>query len=241
MIFALLLVMVAMLAYERYRAARHFPVVRHWTLRSVIIIGIQIGVVELGAFFWDNWFSSQSILSLARWGEPWATLTAFMVISFISYWQHRFKHRFDFLWRYLHQVHHAPTRIEILTSFYRNPAEILLNMLLMSYILYGILGTGVEAATNVVFLMGAADLFYHWNISTPRWLGFIIQRPEAHCIHHMTGVHAYNYGDIPLWDIIFGTYRNVRNFDGACGFGADEYRFGAMLLGRNLAPERVKH
>ena len=47
-----------------------------------------------------------------------------------------------------------------------------------------------------------------WLIRTPRWFGFIIQRPEAHAVHHARGVHAYNYGNVMLWDILLGTFRN---------------------------------
>lgn len=233
--------MLVMLACERLRPAREFPAVPQWTLRSLIIIGVQIGVVELGNYLWDNWFQARRIFQLAELGEIAGTAIAFAVISFVSYWQHRLKHRYDFLWRFFHQVHHAPSRVEIFTSFYRNPLEILVNMILISLILYALLGANSAIARNVVFIMGAADLFYHWNIKTPVWLGYIIQRPEAHCIHHLSGVHAYNYGDIPLWDIIFGTYRNVESFNGVCGFGAEnENRFIAMMAGNDLGGRRLK-
>ncbi|MBK9657441.1 MAG: sterol desaturase family protein [Rhodanobacteraceae bacterium] len=46
------------------------------------------------------------------------------------------RHQIPLLWRYLHRVHHSPARIEVLTSFYKHPLEILLNGVLMSSILY---------------------------------------------------------------------------------------------------------
>ena len=46
-------------------------------------------------------------------------------------------------------------------------------------------------------------------ISSNRGLGYLIQRPESHAIHHARGVHAHNYADLPLWDIVFGTFRNA--------------------------------
>jgi sterol desaturase/sphingolipid hydroxylase (fatty acid hydroxylase superfamily) len=76
-----------------------------------------------------------------------------------------------------------------------------------------------------------AELFYHWNVRTPWWLGFLVQRPESHCVHHQAGLHAWNYADLPLWDALFGTLRNPRRWDGSCGFGESEHRLGAMLLG----------
>ena len=51
-------------------------------------------------------------------------------------------------------------------------------------------------------------MFQHWNVKTPRWLGYIIQRPESHGLHHELGVHARNYSDFPLWDMLMGTFVN---------------------------------
>jgi sterol desaturase/sphingolipid hydroxylase (fatty acid hydroxylase superfamily) len=77
-----------------------------------------------------------------------------------------------------------------------------------------------------------AELFYHWNVKTPHWLGYIFQRPESHCVHHQEGVHSFNYADLPLWDMLFGTFRNPRTWEARCGFGAEnEHRLLEMLFG----------
>ena len=52
------------------------------------------------------------------------------------------------------------------------------------------------------------EFFYHTNVRTPQWIGYIFQRPEMHRIHHEYQKHAHNYGDIVWWDMLFGTYRN---------------------------------
>src|SRR5262249_39822873 len=153
------------------------------------------------------------------------------------YWWHRWRHEVDFLWRWLHQVHHSPQRIEIITSFYKHPLEILVNSVLSSAILYLGLGLGPEAATLAITLTGVAELIYHWTVPTPYWLGFIVQRPESHRVHHQEGVHHYNFADLPLWDWMFGTLRNPRRWDGRCGFGPDgEHRLLTMLRGRHHTP-----
>ena len=54
----------------------------------------------------------------------------------------------------------------------------------------------------------ARAAFQHANLRTPRWLGYLIQRPESHSVHHARGVHAFNYCDFPLIDMLFGTLRN---------------------------------
>jgi hypothetical protein len=48
-------------------------------------------------------------------------------------------------------------------------------------------------------------------------------------------VHQHNFSDLPLWDMIFGTFENPATFDGEAGFydGASR-RIGSMLLGRDV-------
>ena len=62
---------------------------------------------------------------------------------------------------------------------------------------------------------------------TPRWLGYLIQRPESHCRHHEFGVHASNYSDLPLWDILFGSFHNPASWEGRAGF-SDDIRMKAI-------------
>jgi sterol desaturase/sphingolipid hydroxylase (fatty acid hydroxylase superfamily) len=62
------------------------------------------------------------------------------------------------------------------------------------------------------YLSSFAGVLQHLNVRTPRWLGLVIQRSEAHAVHHARGVHGYNYGNFRLWDILFGTFRNPATF-----------------------------
>jgi hypothetical protein len=79
-------------------------------------------------------------------------------------------------------------------------------------------------------------MFQHANIRTPRWIGYIVVRPESHAAHHQRGVHAFNYCDLPAIDMLFGTFRNPPAFEGQAGFwdGASA-RLGAMLAGRDVS------
>ncbi len=62
------------------------------------------------------------------------------------------------------------------------------------------------------------SIFQHANIKTPPWIGYIIQRPESHAVHHAKGIHAFNYSDLPLFDIIFDTFRNPSKYVEETGF-----------------------
>ena len=60
--------------------------------------------------------------------------------------------------------------------------------------------------TFVVFLV--TERMFTRRARTPRWLGYVIQRPEAHGLHHELGEHRRNYSDFPLWDMLTGTFVN---------------------------------
>jgi hypothetical protein len=49
-------------------------------------------------------------------------------------------------------------------------------------------------------------------------------------------VHAYNYSDLPIFDLLFGTFRNPEGFDGETGFhpGASA-RVWEMLTFRDVS------
>jgi sterol desaturase/sphingolipid hydroxylase (fatty acid hydroxylase superfamily) len=226
---------VLMIVIERLKPGRVFPTVRNWWARAIGANVVQVGIVFIAGMTWDGWLQRNRPWSAEPLGLVGGAIVGYVVITFIYYWWHRARHGSDFLWRWFHQFHHSPQRIEIITSFYKHPFELVANGILSSAIVYGLVGLDVRAATLAVTLTGIAELFYHWNVATPYWLGFVIQRPEAHLVHHEQGLHAYNYGDLPLWDMMFGTFRNPKHWDAKCGFADDrELRLGDLLLGRDV-------
>ena len=50
-----------------------------------------------------------------------------------------------------------------------------------------------------------------------RWCAHI-QLTLSHSLHHGKGIHRYNYADLPLWDMVFGTFRNPEGFQAEHGF-----------------------
>lgn len=104
------------------------------------------------------------------------------------------------------------------------------NSVLVALINYTLFGLSIDAAAGVFLFTACGEYFYHMNLRTPHWIGYFIQRPEMHCIHHERNVHNYNYSDLPLWDMLFGTYKNPKLFHGKCGFALDkEEKLVSML------------
>lgn len=229
---AVLTVALIMICVERRVPGRSWPRVAGWWWRAAVFNGIQAGLVFAAGLALDERMLASRPWSADRLGVTAGALLGYLVSTFVYYWWHRWRHEVPFLWRWLHQIHHSAQRLEILTTFYKHPLEIGINCLLTSAILYLVLGLGPAAASGAVLLAGLGELFYHWNFRTPHWVGYIFQRPESHCVHHAEGVHHYNYSDLPLWDMLFGTFHNPRRWQGRCGLGAgNEGRVAAMLVG----------
>ena len=224
---------------ERLFPGWKLPEVPTWTIRVLSLNLIQLGVVTLAGISWEKWLSSISLFELSSHVNPIAGgCIAYFVATFVFYWWHRWRHTVDFLWVGFHQIHHSPQRLEVITSFYKHPLEMTVNSIVGSLLIFTFLGLNVEAGGIYTLCTALGEFFYHTNVRTPQWVGYIFQRPEMHRIHHEYGKHTNNYGDIVWWDMIFGTYENPKEFKKACGFdNAKEQRLIDMLQFKDVHKE----
>jgi sterol desaturase/sphingolipid hydroxylase (fatty acid hydroxylase superfamily) len=216
---------------ERAFAGWKLPPVRTWPVRVVAVNLVQVGVVLLAGVTWERYAAAHSVFQLSRHLSPfWGGALAYFVATFVFYWWHRLRHRSDFFWRMFHQIHHSPQRLEVITSFYKHPVEMVVNSILGSLIVFTLLGLDTKAAAVYTAFTALGEFFYHTNVRTPQWVGYFFQRPEMHRIHHEKDKHRDNYGDIVWWDMLFGTYQNPPTWNGECGFTEErEQQLGAML------------
>ncbi len=218
-LFIILAVFTFCFILERLIPGWDLPKIKTWPLRVLSVNAVQLGVVLLAGISWEVWLSSWSIFKLSDYFNPlWGGLFAYFIATFVFYWWHRWRHEFDFLWLAFHQIHHSPRRLEVITSFYKHPGEMIVNSIIGSILTYTILGLSLEAAAIYTLCTALGEFFYHTNIKTPRWIGYFFQRPEMHRIHHQYARHKNNYGDIVWWDMLFGTYENPKNWEKTCGF-----------------------
>lgn len=222
-----------MIVCEVKQPRQKWPTVKAWWLRAFIMNGSQILISYITGYFIDAYFSQYALIHLNI--NPFAQIfIGYLLITFIYYWWHRLRHK-PLFWELFHQMHHSPTRLEIITAFYKHPLEIFVDGVLSSAILYFVLGMNPSLGAIVIGITGVAELFYHWNIKTPYWLGFFFQRPESHCIHHERGKHHYNYSDLPIWDMLFGTFYNPKQSEFSCGFSNDkELKLKEILFFKNV-------
>jgi sterol desaturase/sphingolipid hydroxylase (fatty acid hydroxylase superfamily) len=194
------------LAFEALApSGRAMPAIRHWRLIGLAGFALTL-VVYVGApLLIVPYLPPMAILDLEKWGN-WAAIPVWMLTTFFGYWAHRVMHYFDLLWRAGHQLHHGVVRVDISSAMIFHPVDSLVQGVLAGLLAAGLLHCTAHAAAWAGLWGFVVALYQHWNVRTPAWTGWIIQRPEAHMLHHERDVHARNFGDMPIWDRLFGTY-----------------------------------
>lgn len=234
------LVLPAFLLLDLVVRARRYATPRGWRLRALLLSAgafwLSLRVGEAWVALWPG----ATLLDLSGWGMLGGALVGILVYELVHYGYHRLAHEWTWLWRHSHQMHHAAESLDAFGANLLHPIDVLAFTSLSVIVAYPLLGLSAEAGALLAAFLAFNAAFQHANVRTPRWLGWLIQRPEAHAVHHARGVHRFNYSDLPLWDWLFGTLRNPARFDGPVGFwtGAST-RTLALLLGRDLTrPER---
>lgn len=223
------------LIIERLKPGRKLPQIKNWYYQAILINLVQLLITLATARLWIEIFGEISLFKISNWqSQILQGLFAWFIGTFFFYWWHRVRHLKGF-WLIFHQIHHSPSRIEAITSFYKHPIEILSDAILSALILYPLLGCSIMGAFWYNCFAGIGEYLYHSNIKTPKWFRYFIQTPELHSIHHQFGVHKYNFGDIPIWDRIFGTYKDTTEFAERCGFPKNaENKLKEMLLFKDV-------
>jgi sterol desaturase/sphingolipid hydroxylase (fatty acid hydroxylase superfamily) len=230
------LVLGACALLEAVAPGRAFPRQRWWRLRGVLYLALYFGIATLVPMTVDRWLGQFQLFDASGLGLWQGTLIGVLVLELISYAWHRALHRVPFLWRWFHQMHHSAERLDVYGAFLFHPFDVVGFSLMGSVALVLLVGLSPTAAGLANVLVFAAVVFGHTNVRTPRWLGYIVQRPENHAVHHQRGVHAFNYADFSLIDMLFGTFRNPQRWQAQAGFyDGGSARVGAMLIGRDIS------
>jgi sterol desaturase/sphingolipid hydroxylase (fatty acid hydroxylase superfamily) len=225
-----------LIAWDVWRPARWFARPRFWRLRAA---AVTVGTFYLSLWVGEMWgrlVGGFSLLNGAALGTGLGALAGILLYELVHYGYHRAAHQWDWLWRSAHQMHHSAESLEALGAYYLHPLDTFLFTTWASLVFFPVLGLSPEAGAVASAFVAFNGVFQHANIRTPRWLGYIIQRPESHGVHHERGVHRYNYADLPLWDMVFGTFRNPATWDEETGFyEGGSARIAEMVIGRDVS------
>jgi sterol desaturase/sphingolipid hydroxylase (fatty acid hydroxylase superfamily) len=163
-------------------------------------------------------------------------LLILVVLDFLAYWAHRLQHAVPAFWAF-HRMHHDERHLNASTGMRQHWLQLpFLQIVVMLPVAWLF---GLDALSPaVVWIPAAVSMFQHMNVrlqmgrATPLLMG-----PQLHRLHHSSDARFYNsnYATIlPLWDLLFGTYRAPRagQFDpaGVAGVGPT-HTVGRALFG----------
>jgi sterol desaturase/sphingolipid hydroxylase (fatty acid hydroxylase superfamily) len=214
---------------------RALPRVPGARARGVLWFALYFLVSSYLPYLWSDVIAPFRCFDLTNWPLPLAVLVGMLSYELLAYGYHRSLHASDFLFRNVHQMHHSAERLDVASAFYFHPLDIIGWTAVTSLGLSVLVGLSPQATGNAVLLLTFLSVFQHANLRTPRWLGYLVQRPESHSRHHGRGWHRNNYADLPIVDLLFGTFENPSDFEAETGYydGASA-EVGSLLLGRSL-------
>lgn len=225
-----------LITWEALAPARPLPAVDGWKWRGLTAFVAYFYLSSYLPLLWSEHLAPFQLYDLTDLGTWRGALAGLLVYEAGVYLWHRWMHGSTLLWRTFHQMHHSAERLDTYSAFWFSPLDMIGWTVLASLCLTLVIGITPEAATIVLLATTFMGIFQHSNVRTPRWLGYIVQRPESHSRHHARGVHAGNYSDLPLFDLLFGTFHNPPGFAVATGFyhGAST-RLADMLRFRDVS------
>lgn len=225
---------VAMIIWEALAPARRLPAVAGWKMRgfaafvAYFFISAYVPLLLAGPLARLQLFD---LSGLGKWGGAAAGILAY---EFIAYAWHRSMHASDFLWRTVHQMHHSAERLDTWSAFWFSPLD-MIGWTLAFAVPMTLTGIAPAAVTIAVYVVTLFGIFQHANIRTPHWLGYLVQRPESHSRHHARGIHNGNFADLPVLDMVFGTFTNPRGFFETGFYEGASSRVAEMLGFRDVS------
>lgn len=227
---------IGLMIWESVFPARELPYSSGWKTRGLIAFAVYFFLSSYFPLLTDPFLENFRLLDLTPLGTLGGALVGVLVYELGLYLWHRSMHRSDFLWRTFHQMHHSAERLDTYGAFFFSPMDMIGFTLLGSIVFALLIGITPQAITVVLLFTNFLAIFQHANIKTPQWLGYIVQRPEAHAYHHAKGIHRNNYSDLSIFDMLFGTFYNPREFENETGFyeGASS-KISEMLLFKDIS------
>lgn len=225
-----------LIVWEELFPARQLPKVKHWRIKGLTFFFVYFFVASYLPLFTDPYLVEYQLMDLSSWGTIPSAILGFLILQLVQYGYHRMVHSSNFLWRNFHQVHHSAERLDCYGALFHSPMDMIGFTMVGSVSFALIIGLPPAAITLIVLVLNFLAFFQHANIHTPHWMGYIVQRPESHSLHHGRNIHRYNYADLPLIDMVFGTFKNPKKYAETTGFydGASS-RIWEMLRGKDVS------
>lgn len=168
-----------------------------------LVVAIVVGIASLA------WLPGLAVRPLVQALPPIVqTVAGILLFDLAAYWTHRWGHTVPLFWRF-HAVHHSTHHLDWVSGFRGHPFDgVFMAPVFAFFIAAGFDNRLTGGLAIVQFLVGlGAHLNVHFRLR-PLWK--IVMTPEFHHWHHELdpAAHHSNYATfLPVWDLLFGTYR----------------------------------
>ncbi|MFP5247780.1 MAG: sterol desaturase family protein, partial [Thermoanaerobaculia bacterium] len=105
-----------------YRA-RRFETPRYWRVRGFLVTLCIFGLSFVVPMFWARIIGDRTLLQLSSLGTWAGAAVGVLTYELCHYWYHRAVHKSDFLFRWVHQMHHSVEGIDAFGAFYLSPLD----------------------------------------------------------------------------------------------------------------------
>mgnify|MGYP003669170021 CR=1 FL=1 len=166
---------------------------------GAVVFGFVVKSMEAGFF-------AQGRATVESWPMFIHVIVFMLYWSFVSYWDHRLSHRWQWRWKF-HAIHHSAKEMDWLVSPRLHPIDQAIHRLIQ-FAPPLFIGIHIEAIIPYLALAGILALLYHANV---RWslgsFNVLIASTHWHHWHHALEPRNKNFsGLFPIWDLLFGTY-----------------------------------
>jgi sterol desaturase/sphingolipid hydroxylase (fatty acid hydroxylase superfamily) len=228
-------IFVLLILAEELFPGRPLPKIKNWKVKGLLSFVIYFYLSTYLPMFWYETLAEYQLFDMTGLGDFGGGLVALLIYELGVYFWHRSMHKSHLLWKVFHQMHHSAERVDVYGAYYFSPMDMIGFTFLTSLAMVVVGGFTAQATIYAIYGATFLGVIQHTNIKTPQWMGYIFQRPEAHSLHHAKGVHAFNYSDLPLFDLILGTFKNPKEYATETGFydGASS-KIGDMVMFRDI-------
>lgn len=118
---------------------------RWWRSRAFAVTAINFWLALVVGQAWGAWMGDTHLLNGASLGTVGGAAVGVLVYEFFHYIYHRSAHRFNWLWRMGHQMHHSAESLDAWGAYYLHPIDAALFTTLSSLVLFPLLGLTPQA------------------------------------------------------------------------------------------------
>ena len=140
---------------------KNLPSIKYATFRGITAFAVFFYLSSYLPLFTDEFLASYQLFDLSKFALIVQIGIGLVFYQFIIYVWHRTLHTSNFLWKVFHQMHHSSEKLDIPSTFYFSPMDMIGFTLLGSFVFALVMGVNPQAATVIILTLNFLSIFQH--------------------------------------------------------------------------------